>query len=375
MYIRPYEEQLMQYDEYKAHKILLLYIPPLLLVLGTIGNILSFCVLMRKAMRRTSTYNYLAVLSLTDMLVLYIGLLRLWVGELTGYDIRDKSDWSCKIITMVGYTVSVYSVWLLIAVTVERYTVVVHSLHAPTMCTRSRAIKTMIGILLVLLCINFHFLFTTQIVFYDNEEGDSLIPQCDAAAGHETLVMEVWPWVDTCLYSLLPFIIIFILNILIIHKVIIARKHRQSMSNSTSSSGGSGSGEGSAKVTVMLLTISFTFLITTLPMNITIITTAFWNPYVTTLATASKFKLARTISEMLMYTNHSINFYLYLLTGQKFRQQLVKIFCSKMAERWNSSVYTQVTHTEATQNGGKEAESELVVLKNGNYDNMDDKQL
>ncbi len=64
-YVRPYEEQLMVYPEYRAHKLLLLYVPPLLLVLGTIGNILSFCVLMRKAMRRTSTYNYLAVLAAT----------------------------------------------------------------------------------------------------------------------------------------------------------------------------------------------------------------------------------------------------------------------------------------------------------------------
>ena len=34
--------------------------------------------------------------------------------------------------------------------------------------------------------------------------------------------------------------------------------------------------------------------------------------------TASRFELARTIAELLMYANHAINFYLYCATGQKF---------------------------------------------------------
>ena len=74
---KSHEEQLLDYTEYQIRKVLLLYIPPLLLIIGTIGNMLTFCVLLRKAMRRTSTYNYLAVLSFTDMLVLYVELLRL----------------------------------------------------------------------------------------------------------------------------------------------------------------------------------------------------------------------------------------------------------------------------------------------------------
>jgi len=36
--------------------------------------------------------------------------------------------------------------------------------------------------------------------------------------------------------------------------------------------------------------------------------------------TASRFELARTIAELLMYANHAINFYLYCATGQKFRR-------------------------------------------------------
>ena len=115
-----YEQQLMKYPEYRLNKLLLYYVPPILLFLGTLGNLMSFIILMNRTMRKFSTYIYLAVLSLTDILVLYVGLLSMWVGELTSYYVRDQSDWSCKIFNVLGCTVSDYSVWLIIAVTVER---------------------------------------------------------------------------------------------------------------------------------------------------------------------------------------------------------------------------------------------------------------
>ena len=115
-----YEHNLMAYPEYRLNKTLLYYVPPVLLFLGTFGNLLSFIILMNRTMRKFSAYIYLAVLSLTDILVLYVGLLSMWVGELTSYYVRDQSDWSCKIYNVLGCTVSDYSVWLIIAVTVER---------------------------------------------------------------------------------------------------------------------------------------------------------------------------------------------------------------------------------------------------------------
>jgi len=62
----------------------------------------------------------------------------------------------------------------------------------------------------------------------------------------------------------------------------------------------------------MLLTISFTFLATTLPLTVVSIAAAFVGRTGGPDAlTASRFELARTIAELLMYANHAINFYLY----------------------------------------------------------------
>jgi len=89
---------LMNYGAYKVHKSLLLYIPPVLIILGTFGNAFSFVILRNKAMLKFATYFYLMVMAIADTLVLYVGLLRLWLGELTGVDMRDRADWICKVI-------------------------------------------------------------------------------------------------------------------------------------------------------------------------------------------------------------------------------------------------------------------------------------
>ena len=353
MHVRSYEQDLMQYEEFRVHKILLLYVPPILIILGTFGNIFSFIILKRKAMLKFSTYFYLMVLAIADTLVLYIGLLRLWIGELTGFDLRDQADWICKLTNVIGYTVSDFSVWLIIAVTIERYIVVCHPLKANTMCNTPRARKVILGLLAGLFLLNLHFFWTVKIMYF--KHNNERIPQCGSADEHSRLVEEIWPWMDAFIYSFLPFVAIMALNGLIIRQVVLARRHR----NELRPGGGMyeqrrPSHEGSTRLTIMLLTISFAFLLTTLPMNITSILADFFNIYKNDLRMVAKFSLARTITELLMYVNHSMNFFLYCATGQKFRHQLVWMIC-----------YAKRTYNLTFVSEGPSAATRLESLRNG----------
>ena len=364
-----YEEQLMEYNDYRAHKELRRYVPPLLLFLGTVGNILSFVILMQRPMRKFSTYIYLAVLSVTDTLVLYVGLLRLWTQEISGHDIRNL-NWVCKVINVIGYTVSDYSVWLIIAVTVERYIAVCHPLRAHSMCNRKRALTVISFLLCLMFTINLHFFWTADVVSY--QHGDEMIEQCAGLDAFKTLVVDIWPWVDAIIYSFLPFVSILVLNALIIRQVIRARRHRTELQSSSvyrEQKHARQQQESNYKLTVMLLTISFTFLLTTLPVNISLIATAFWNPYVKDLKVVAKFTLIRTITELLMYTNHSMNFFLYCATGQKFRQQLGWLLCRRFMRNpfGGNPVFRNNTtqHSRLSENGRnmRVEETELLALK------------
>ncbi|WAR07712.1 hypothetical protein MAR_017670 [Mya arenaria] len=54
-------------------------VPPIILVVGICGNILTILVLTRPASRKSSTAVYLIALAIADTVVLNTGLLRYWI--------------------------------------------------------------------------------------------------------------------------------------------------------------------------------------------------------------------------------------------------------------------------------------------------------
>lgn len=315
------------------------YIPPIIIILGTFGNIMSFIILSRKQMRKHSTYTYLAVLSITDLFVLCVGLLKIWVEEFTGYSIQAQHDWSCRTFVVLLYTASDYSVWLIIAVTVERWIAVCRPLKAPSLCNQRKAVKTIVAILIILMAINLHFLWTLGVKSYPY--GDETFDKCDPGKGFELLVKEVWPWIDACIYSFLPLGIILTLNSLIIRQVVKSKRSRCDLSGNHALRSRKATKlnpdrnrnpqDSSFKLTVMLLSISFAFLITTLPRNSMLIANAFLgNPK--DYGEVARRTMLQALTELLMYLNHSMNFYLYCATGEKFRHQLVCLFSGRKSQ-------------------------------------------
>jgi hypothetical protein len=63
---------------------LMLVVPAIIILVGTLGNLLTFLIFITdRTMRAMSTYFYLAVLALADTFVLYMGLMTRWVGGAT----------------------------------------------------------------------------------------------------------------------------------------------------------------------------------------------------------------------------------------------------------------------------------------------------
>lgn len=314
----------LQFPEYmKPHMFLTMYVPPILLCLGTFGNMLSF-VIMAKNMLKGSTYSYLAVLAVMDLLVLYIGLLRMWIGNFS-IDVQDTSNYMCKIVNFLGFVSSHTSVWLIIAVTIERFIAVKCPLRAPRICTVNRARFVVLGIVTIICGINAHIFWTVELKQTQNGY------ECEAS---EVYSKDIWPWVDAAIYSFVPFGIITVLNSLIIRQVLYARRKRSMMQHSqasakynksTKQSHNRRSNESNKKLTIMLLTVSCTFLLTTLPMNALQIVSAIIGNV--TGKRYAQVMLGRTIVELLMYMNHSINFFLYCATGRKFRLQVRELLC------------------------------------------------
>jgi len=217
------------------------------------------------------------------------------------------------------------------------------------------------------------------------------VTHCAEADGHETLVTKIWPWVDASVYSFIPLVVIITLNSLIVQHVVSARRMRHQLASLRSSttegdnqrqqaaanrslpeamsamlgivgkshprvglrsSVASRCEQGQdARMIALLLAVSFTFLAATLPRCAALIATEFIQRSLAAAAANAddqalyrariygSVQLALAATDLLMYANHAVNFFLYCATGQKFRMQLcaVVFFIMRQPQRATSS--------------------------------------
>jgi hypothetical protein len=142
-----------------------LSICPLLLCFGTCTNIFSLLVLSRKRMRKHSTYVYLAILSVIDLLALWLGLMRDYLAH--GYGIYIKSMWLCKLHSFLFYYTLDLSSWVLVAVSLDRFLAItfVFSSYTRKVLLKLLAKPKLICCVICscLLVLNLHLLFYVEI--------------------------------------------------------------------------------------------------------------------------------------------------------------------------------------------------------------------
>ena len=128
-------------------------------------------------------------------------------------------------------------------------------------------------------------------------------------------LLEIKSTISFLLMAVIPLCVVIPTNITIILKVVLQRKQRLQL-------GAGSSRDETTKVTLMTLSVTISYIILLLPMSIYIfISNADQSNYHIIIALAN-----------LPYLNMSINFYLYFLSGKRFREETIKllrkIFCN-----------------------------------------------
>lgn len=115
---------------------LFVFIPPVIIIAGTIGNVLSVIVFLRTKLKKLSSSYYLTFLAIFDTGFLWCYFLE-WLNI---YDIDlYKQNGFCQLYSWVYNTCSVISVWLIVAFTVERFMAVIYPLKRQSIYTVRRA--------------------------------------------------------------------------------------------------------------------------------------------------------------------------------------------------------------------------------------------
>ena len=248
----------------------------------------------------------------------------------------------CTILIFIASVVQTWSTYFVVFMTFKRFYSIIRPHKAASVNTVKRAKITIACIVT--------YSFMGSVPHFFITENDERI--CMSAYSNiPRILFYLWSTAST---FIIPFISLLTMNCVIIYTL------RQRSKHSLASAQGQGQtqGQGNAdkhferQIYVMLLLLTFGFLVLTTPVYIVNFwLTFYFQPTPKTFATSY---LLFTISEKTFFTNNRINFFLYVMSGQKFWTDLKKLFtCSKhISDNSGSLKFSKLTTTVSNVSSG-----------------------
>lgn len=151
-----------------TNHILLIY-PWLMILIGTVSNLLSFLVFTRPKLKKSSTFFYLSCLCIVDLLTVYTFCINFICLYLFNIDIQLLNPIMCRVYSFLVYFLPQVSAWTVAAVSFDRVISITLSVNgdytalAKRWSTPKMAARVVAGLFGVL------FLLNVQFFFYPNE--------------------------------------------------------------------------------------------------------------------------------------------------------------------------------------------------------------
>ena len=221
----------------------------------------------------------------------------------------------CKIMFYLFANMQICSIYFIVLLTFERFYSIIRPHKAASFNTVKRAKITIACIVAYGIVGNIPHLFTTEL------EGRICM------SIFNNTPRRIFYWYGSITAFMIPFVLLLTMNCVIIF--ILRQRARSNLTRSTGQGQTQGQGKGQDKsfenqIYMTLLLVTFTFLVLTTP----IMSVIFWQTFnfqPTPKMIAINY-LWFTIGETFIFTNNSINFFLYVMSGRKFRTDLKKLF-------------------------------------------------
>ncbi|XP_035825635.1 neuropeptide FF receptor 1 [Aplysia californica] len=302
-----------------------IFLSHIIVAVGLVANVFTFIVMKTPRLRYKSYSHYLSALAVFDSLVL-IGQEVHMVHEILQH--LDEpglfgafSHSACKVFTFAQAVCNLMSSWLIVAMAIERMCVVYMPFRRNMWCQQRGAV--------IIILTLFFFMSCTQIFRFalvENKDGE-----CVGADEHSGVYLPLHIYVyQFALLFIAPVLIVLVCNIAVLIKIFSVEKATQN--EDSSSTRLTGSARRRSKTTRMLVAISLTYIVTTLPLVVLTITV-----YVLTLKVKGNPALAVTLYgtvpwlhflQAVTNLNYASNFFIYILSGKKFRIELRRVFVS-----------------------------------------------
>ncbi|UJR32913.1 hypothetical protein I4U23_020374 [Adineta vaga] len=292
----------------------------ILVVIGTLGNLLTIIILCRRNLRRFVTMRYLIAVSVCDIISLYgwnLNNFYKFTISSNYKNLEEKSLVHCRVMSYLTFVGLQLSSWCLTAVSLDRCLSLYFLTWKHKYGKLSRA-KYHIAILTVIcLLLNSHILFFNG---YRTDPPDNSI-RCYRTRTNIFYIYPEWERVHLAVYNLCPFMIMLSCNTYIIHVTIRSARIR-TIKRKTNASGKSISSSSTRhrQLSIMLMIVTFAFVILTLPSCIYFV---FFRHRMPKTNDVRIFRhLVQICLGSVQFTSHAINFFLYCFSATNFREEL-----------------------------------------------------
>ena len=280
--------------------------------------------------RHLSTCVYMSIIAVNDNIVLSVNFHR-WVVENTALSIY--TDTGCKVIVYLVHVFGSFGAYEIVLMTLDKVIAFKLPHKSALLCTAERAkIPSVIN------------LFTIFVFYLPNIDFTKSLNEGDCARYvKEGWYVTMYSYMSMVVSPVLPVASLFVMNIIIIKTV--WKSLRMRYINQTGKDKTKGT---EVQLTIMLILVSSLFVIlcchTLLPFEIREI-------YYTVVSKAQTpkqyaiFIFALDVTFELYNVNYGINFYLYFVSGTKFRRDLLHMFGIGTTKNSTGSIETRIEST------------------------------
>ena len=290
---------------------------PFLILLGVFGNIMTIVIIRRLKSNRSAMDRYFLSLAMTDLSVIITGPFPEWLRSATGFRLTSSHDAICKVFVFVYNMATASSAWILSTMAAHRALMVTWPHRVNAICTPRRSWCAVIVIVVFSFVTFSHILYGFEIVYP--------AAVCSIAGKYQVFAEEIWLEIEIFLHSLLPIVCMLLSNIVLVHKLRVSVREASDQL-ATSETQTVSRAKTVNSVTLQAVGVSCAFIVLTSPVAVWNMTSfSFPGKRMTDLYTFAVHQTVQSTFYLLGYTNYSVNFYLYCLTGSRFRKQFKSI--------------------------------------------------
>ena len=287
-----------------------------------------------------STCIYMAAISVNDNIMMYMCCHDYLVSAV---HIHYWSPLECKFLAFVALFALQNGTFQVLSMTLDKYIAIKWPHKAATYSTPRRARIIAVGVYICALIYNIPHFYLSSVI--DNRN------QC-YAYGTSGIFSRVYSWFSFVLNAVIPMTLLIHMNYVIADAV---RKSRKMFGSNGGNAGGrmdqgmdtrqKNLKTAENQLTIMLLLVTTLFLILVCPTYFRFIYLSFAKR--DTPLVYARVMLIYQVTAKLYISNSGINFFLYCISGQKFRNDLKEILCC-LANRHPSSTGSK-DHSHSTE--------------------------